>query len=727
MSSVIRFEPGQRWRHRNVVLLFRQVLPGGGLIFQEERTLQPYQIEDGPSFRVPDNGWALSAYASGDLKRLPEKHASATRRLAAEREDDPATIEALDAGARLRTFVLRGLDELGLFNASAKQIDRALRKLWAERPAAILELGRPPAPRTVMRWLKARGEPGQRPLNQMMSMTGKVPRAKRLPAEVHRLLDRFALRYWTSMGLSKRDAHALMALRIYRLNRWRAKAGIGIILRVPTYEWFRRHVNRLECRETRATKFGVKPAARRLKADGDGLSASRFLELGCMDHTMLDGIAVMSSDWLLPMGSPWLTLLIDVKTRCVVGFVLSFEPPSIYSVMECIKRAALPKTHLLERTDRFAEFASIFGMFSEIVVDNGREFAGVAFEDAMLDVGVSLRLAPVASPQHKAIVERFFGTLNSLLNRKLPAAKLKPQDMRDMGYEPEAHAILTLEEIETLLWEAINVYHLSNHSGVAAPPGMLWKDDAAKFGIPVYFDPYFLEKALGAVKEGCRLSRSGVQIHGLRYHDEMGTGRLLSTLVPDEPQRRQRKVGSATCQVKVKFNPADIGSVHVWDHINNQYVTLPCTDLAYAKGLPLAIHRNLTKWAKERGLAFSSEQERISARGELVRKVEVLAPDLRLRQRRSVARLINTPTVQDRLSGAVEVAFAQSRHDGMAPLIEQQPLALSRSDEGIAPRRPPRPKSKAKPPAKPRPAAAQTDQDVWPVESRTSASWKGFQ
>lgn len=71
----------------------------------------------------------------------------------------------------------------------------------------------------------------------------------------------------------------------------------------------------------------------------------------------------------------------------------------------------------------------------------------------------------------------------------------------------------------------------------------------------------------------------------------------------------------------MKFNPADIGSVHVWDHINNQYVTLPCTDLAYAKGLPLAIHRILTKWAKERGLAFSSEQERISARGELVRKV----------------------------------------------------------------------------------------------------------
>ena len=727
MTSVIRFEPGQRWRYKGAVLLYQQDLPGGLLLVQHERTLKSFQIEDGPSLRVPDDAWALSAYASGQLKRLPKAEVSRARKLADEREDDPATIASLDPSARLRAFVLRGLDDMGVFNASAKQIDGALRKLWADHPSVILEIGRPPSPRTVIRWLEARGEPGNRPLKQMLSMAGKVPRAKRLPSDVLRLLDRFALRYWTVLGLSKKDAHALMALRIYRLNRWRARSGIDVSLSVPTYEWFRQHVNRLECQETRAAKFGSKLAARRLKPDGPGLSATRFLELGCMDHTLLDSIAVMSSDWLLPMGSPWLTLLIDVKTRCVVGFVLSFEPPSIYSVMECIKRAALPKTHLLERQDRFADFASIFGMFSEIVVDNGREFAGVAFEDAMLDAGVSLRLAPVASPQHKAIVERFFGTLNSMLTRKLPAAKLKPQDMRDMGYEPEAHAILTVEEIESLVGDAINVYHLSNHSGVAAPPGKLWKDDAAKFGTPVYSDPFFLEKALGAVKEGCRLSRAGVQIHGLQYHDEIQTGRLLNTLVAEEPKRRQGKVGSATCQVKVKFNPADTGAIHVWDHINNQYVTLPCEDVGYAKGLPLATHRILTKWAKERGLAFSTEEERIAARGELIRRVEALAPDLRLRQRRSVARLMTSPTVQDRLNGAVEIAFAQSRHDGMAPLIEQQPLSLARSDQGIAPRRPPRPKSKPKLVSKPRAVIANNTQDVWSDDRSAPSSWRTFE
>lgn len=47
-----------------------------------------------------------------------------------------------------------------------------------------------------------------------------------------------------------------------------------------------------------------------------------------MDHTRADFFVVVDVGGLRMLGRPWLTVLIDVHSRCVVGWVLSFEPPS---------------------------------------------------------------------------------------------------------------------------------------------------------------------------------------------------------------------------------------------------------------------------------------------------------------------------------------------------------------------------------------------------------------
>ncbi|WP_244286762.1 hypothetical protein [Caulobacter radicis] len=120
-----------------------------------------------------------------------------------------------------------------------------------------------------------------------------------------------------------------------------------------------------------------------------------------------------------------------MRTRCIEGFLLSFEPASIYSVMECIKRGNRPKLHKGALAKRYPVLNQIFGRFDEIVVDNGKEFSGTSLEDAMADVGTTVRFAPVSSPTYKAVVERFFGTLNSLLNTKLPGAVFKTELLRE--------------------------------------------------------------------------------------------------------------------------------------------------------------------------------------------------------------------------------------------------------------------------------------------------------
>lgn len=717
MSVPVRLTVGDCWEFKGQRLRFERELGGGLLHFIVERTLAPFQIEDafGGSL-APDTAWLLHGLASGALRRIADRRGPLARKDAEGREDDCEALLKLDSQARLRAFVVRGLEAMGEVPRSERAIRLALAKLWAAEPERAARIGAKPSPRSVRRWLAERGTPGERRLRQMISMSGRVARKRRLPPLVVELLRRAALWYWSRRGWSQADAYSRMARLIFRINRLRWSGGHLPLLRLPSPETLRQEIRLYECCETYAAKHGEKAATTRFKASGKGLSAQRFLQLGCMDHTVLDGVAIIDADWMLPVGRPTLTVLMDVRTRCIVGFVLSFEPPSIYSVMECIKRANRPKLHLPGSAARYPVLGHIFGRFDEIVVDNGKEFVGTSLEDALADVGVALRFAPIASPTYKAMVERFFGTLNKLLNHKLPGGVLKPELLREMGYDPAKDAVLTLAEIEELIWEALTVYHTGLHTGVGAPPAQLWQADIDAYGIDVIDDDRQLDKMMGAV-ETRRLSKSGIEIFGLQYHDPATVGGLLEELTKFEPVRGQRK-GSATAQVKVKYNPVNLSEVHAWNRQRNQYVTLPCLDEKYSAGMSLWHHRKIQEWSRLKGLEFTSEEDRLVARAKFISLIETSAPGLKGKDRRAALRLRSSPKVQSLAGEAPMLAYASSRHDGLAPVIPHETLASMRNDDGQASSRPARSKKrspkgrKVNPPQKPSILAPETGREA---------------
>lgn len=718
MNAFIRFDRNQCWEFEGRRIRFERELGDELLHFIQEDTLAPLQIIDATGDRkAPDRAWALQAFADGRLRMVTSKaHLRGARREAEAGEFGPADVIQLDPKARLRWFVLTAFDRMGQFSTSAKAIYRALLQIWQEQPERAAQLGDPPPVRTVRRWMVERGTPGERPWRQMVSMKGRVPRQRRLAPLLLKALDRAAEWYWTSPKFSIADAYAWMAERVIRLNLRREIRGFPPKLKLPSEETLRKTIRACECFETYGAKWGQKKAEARFKPAGRGLTASRFLELGCMDSTCLDVIAV-DADAMLPLGRVWLTVLIDVRTRCVVGFVVSFEPPSLYHATECLKRANRPKLHLLSRVSAWPILAQIFGRFDEIVLDNGMEFSGVSFEEAAADVGTTVRWAPVASPTYKAIVERFFRTLNDMLNHKLPGGVLKPELLREMGYDPSKDAVLTVGEIEDLIWEAISYYHIELHSGIGRPPADLWRQDMEAFGIPVIGDERQLDRMVGAVKYPRTLSKSGVSLFGLQFHDPAVTGVLLEDMVGTASVRGQRK-GSATVKVKVKYNPANLAEVHVWNAARKTYATLPCVDERYSTGISLWHHEQIKRWAKEAGLEFSTEEERLLARAQLNRKIMENAPELRAKQRKAAARLRNPPKVLKGPEGdGVALAYAPSRHDGLAPVIPHEALASARLDAETPATRPPRGGSKAASKPKPRrapaePAQSPTDQDA---------------
>jgi putative transposase len=126
-------------------------------------------------------------------------------------------------------------------------------------------------------------------------------------------------------------------------------------------------------------------------------------------------------------------------------------------------------------SERYPVLQTIGGIPSELISDNGSNWVAAGLEDALHDVGTSLRLAAVRTPTHKAMLERFFRTLDTMLAQKLPGYTYDPKVMGELDYDPTEHAFLTRWELEELISEAIAVYHITDHSSLGMPPARAWK------------------------------------------------------------------------------------------------------------------------------------------------------------------------------------------------------------------------------------------------------------
>jgi hypothetical protein len=72
-----------------------------------------------------------------------------------------------------------------------------------------------------------------------------------------------------------------------------------------------------------------------------------------IDHTLVD-IMVVDEVLRESMGRPWITVVIDIATRVVLGFALRLDPPSATSVGLALTMACLPKNEWLK--ERLLDF-----------------------------------------------------------------------------------------------------------------------------------------------------------------------------------------------------------------------------------------------------------------------------------------------------------------------------------------------------------------------------------
>ena len=153
-----------------------------------------------------------------------------------------------------------------------------------------------------------------------------------------------------------------------------------------------------------------------------------------IDHTKVD-IMLVDDVTRACIGRPWLTLVLDVHTRMVLGLYLSLDAQSAISAALAVAQAVLPKTEWL--TDRAIKLAwPAHGLPEVIHVDNGREFHSRSFERGCQQHGIRLEYRPPATPRFGGHIERLMGTLMGRVHA-LPGSTSSSVAARG-GYDPKA-------------------------------------------------------------------------------------------------------------------------------------------------------------------------------------------------------------------------------------------------------------------------------------------------
>ena len=182
----------------------------------------------------------------------------------------------------------------------------------------------------------------------------------------------------------------------------------------------------------------------------------------------------------------WLLAVIDVATRCVIGWSLGLGREcnrfnAIETVKRAVVRAATPELTLpglrLMPSGGFVSQAlpqTAFACWRQIRLDNARAHLATTSLDVLCEaLGCTADFGPAYEPDDRPFIERFFGTLTATLSRRLPGA-LPPR-----GRQAQDHAvarrrlndaslpmIVTLQELGELLEHTIWNYHGTPHSGL---------------------------------------------------------------------------------------------------------------------------------------------------------------------------------------------------------------------------------------------------------------------
>jgi len=242
------------------------------------------------------------------------------------------------------------------------------------------------------------------------------------------------------------------------------------------------------------------------------------------DHTLLD---VLVLDEGGKPARPWLTTVLDDRSRAVAGYMVFLGAP-------CVLNTCLALRHAIWR--KADPTWPICGVPDVLYVDHGSDFTSRHLDQVAADLRFRIVYSAVARPQGRGKVERLFGTINTELLLELPGYLV--------GGKATSTPTLSLAQLDHEIGAFIaGNYHVRIHGEIGEAPLDAWRGEGFLPRLPDSLE--YLDLLLIQHAEPRLVRRDGVRFQGLRY--------VAPTLAGF--------VGEA---VTVRYDPRDLSEVRIF-------------------------------------------------------------------------------------------------------------------------------------------------------------------
>ncbi|HDS1738378.1 Mu transposase C-terminal domain-containing protein [Pseudomonas putida] len=374
---------------------------------------------------------------------------------------------------------------------------------------------------------------------------GPVPGHVRAPPQILEVIQRAYDRRWNGPGASHADVCRYA-------QRFARKLGLD----PPTKHIVTKFIKAKPLRERNLRKY-AKERAHELH----GTMSKKFHVEGLlsdvqMDHTEMDVFVVHHIHRKVILGRPWVTMIIDMATRVILGFYISLRHPNIQTVQNALVMAVLPKDEWMKWWGYEPSEHPFHGLFKCIRTDNALEFLSPELRNKCQDHwGISWVHRPKDKKWYGGTIERVIGTFMSNVRFVPGATGRNTGERKYLSSEQDA----TMDLVQLCDWFINEVikYHGIKHRGLGCTPRQAW-EHYAKEGVPVVpdeevnkFRTDFLPSAYR-----CRIHPYGIAYNGRRYNSR------------DLDEYR----GTRT-DIRFDHNCLD----YIWAKLDGVFVRVPCS------------------------------------------------------------------------------------------------------------------------------------------------------
>lgn len=427
----------------------------------------------------------------------------------------------------------------------------------------------------------------------------------------------------------------------------------GEKLQLPCKSTLLRRIDEILPEERERKRNGRNAALDHRASRGSMPGIDRLHAIWQIDHTKVDIILVDEKD-RVPIGRPWITLAIDVYSRMVVGWYVSFDPPGTLGTGICISNAILPKDVWLAKLGVGHPWPCQ-GKPRIIQADNAKEFRGNMLKMACEEHDFDLKFRKVKKPNYGAHIERMLGTLLEEIHALDGTTFSNPQEKGD--YDSIEKAAMTLDEFERWLANLIlGVYHHRKHAALNCPPikryrdGIFGDENTPGVGmLPIAADPEKLRIDFLPFEERT-IQPYGIVLDYIQYHDPV-LDKWIGALDPKTRKLKRKFI--------FRRDPRNISTLIFWDPDARRYFNIPYRD-ARRPAISLWELRAIQQYLTEKGKVDIDEDMIFAALDEM-RRIEETSRELTRKQRMSQER--------------------RRRHRRVAPHLTSQEAQNSAADE----------------------------------------------